>query len=326
MKTRVLFFLLAGFLILPEISNGQIGYLRNKIINKIIDDQVDSIGKTKANENTGNKNTNTTPATTAPATTNSNTNTNTNTNTSSGTRNQSQGNTGNQGAFNLGNLGIGKVTLKYKDEYNFDGSIYMQMETYDKKDVTKMDYYTYYNSATPDAAIDVKTVSGGKDSPQGNSVFVFDGENKCLLMLTESDGNKTGIISTVPSDSALKAQNAGKPVQQPTIVKTGRTRVIAGYKCDEYKVTDVENKTYSNVWASKDIDLKADRTNWSKAGLPSYTTGFEGGLVLAMESYDNKDVLQMKTETIEIKSNIKHSVSPAGYSLMQMNLNQGTGK
>jgi hypothetical protein len=231
-----------------------------------------------------------------------------------------------QGTFNLGNLGIGKVNLKYKDEYNFDGSIYMQMETYDKKDVTKMDYYTYYNSATPDAAIDVKTISGGKDSPQGNSVFVFDGENKCLLMLTETDGNKTGIISAVSGDSALKAQNAGKPVAEPTVVKTGKTRVIAGYKCDEYKVTDVENKTYSNVWASKDIDLKADRTNWSKAGLPAYTTGFEGGLVLAMESYDNKDVLQMKTETIEIKSNIKHSISPKGYSLMQMNLNQGTGK
>jgi hypothetical protein len=319
MKTRILLFILAGFFMLPLNSNGQIGYLRNKIVNKIIDDQIDSIG-TKKTENTGNENTNT------PAKTNTNTNTRTNTNTSTGTQSQTQGNTSSQGAFNLGNLGIGKVDLKYKDEYSFDGSIYMQMETYDKKEVTKMDYYTYYNSTTPNAAIEVKTVSDNKDSSQGNSVFVFDGENKCLLILTEKDGNKSGIISAIPSDSALKAQDEGKPVTQPTIVKTGKTRVIAGYKCDEYKVTDVEDKTYSNVWASKDVDLKADRSNWSKSGMPAYTSEFEGGLVLAMETYDNKDVLQMKTETIEIKPNIKHSVSPTGYSLIQMKYNQGTGK
>ena len=304
MKTKMLFLLLAGFLILPSNSNGQIGYLRNKIVNKIIDDQIDSIGKEKKTENTESQGTNA--------------------NTSTST--QTKENASSQGSFNLGNLGIGKVDLKHKDQYDFDGSIYMQMETYDKKEVTKMDYYTYYNSSSPDVAIEVKTISDDKDAQQANSVFVFDGENKCLLMLTEMDGNKSGIISAIPSDSALKAQNAGKPVTKPTIVKTGKTRVIAGYNCDEYKITDVENKTYSNVWASKDIDLKADRSNWNKAGLPAYTTSFEGGLVLAMESYDNKDVLQMKTETIEIKPNIKHSVSPTGYTLMQMKFNQGTGK
>ena len=323
-----MFFLLAGFFLMPTNSDGQIGYLRNKIVNRIIDDQIDSIGKNSKTENSENQTT--APATqNKNATTNTNTNTKTNTGTSTNTDKSSQQNSGNQGAFNLGNLGIGKVNIKYNDEYKFDGSIFMKMESYDKKDVTKMDYYTYYNSSTPNAAIEVKN-TGEKDenSPQGTSVFIFDGENKCFIMLTDNEENKTGIISTIPSDSTLKAQNKnnGKPETQPTIVKTGRTRVIAGYNCDEYKVTDVEDKTYSNVWASKDVDLKADRSNWGKAGLPTYTTSFEGGMVLAMESFNNKNELEMKMETIEIKKNIQHSVSPKGYNLMQMNFNQGTGK
>jgi hypothetical protein len=311
MKTRLSLFLLAGFLILPFNSNGQIGYLRNKLVNKIIDDQVDSIGKKKKKENSVNQDKSTTPTTS----------------TSTNTQSKSEEKSDNQKSIKLGNLGIGKVDIKYNDEYNFDGSIYMQMETYDKKDVTKMDYYTYFNSATPNAAIETKTISGKEgSSTKGPSVFIFDGENKCFIMLTESDGNKSGIISPVPSDSTLKAQNSGKPETQPTIVKTGRTRVIAGYKCDEYKVTDVENKTYSNVWASKDVDLKADRSNWGKAGLPAYSSGFEGGMVFAMESFNKKNELEMKMETIEIKTNIKHTVSPTGYNLIQMKYNQGTGK
>lgn len=313
MKIRGLFFLLAGLFLMPLNSDGQIGYLRNRIVDKIIDNAIDSLDQSEKSESTENQNANT------PAPARSTTGTSTTTQSKpAGTSSSNQQNPPSQGGFNLGNLGFGKVDLKYKDEYNFTGSIYMKMESYDKKEVTKMDYYTYYNNSTPNAAIEVKSVETPKESDQVNSVFIFDGENKCFIILTDAEGNKSGIISPIPSDSALKAQNTSKPVTPPTIVKTGKTKVIAGYKCDEYRVTDTEAKTYSNVWASKDLNLKADRSNWSKAGLPAYTSEFEGGIVLAMEVYDDKDVLEMKTETIEIKENIKHSVSPTGYTLMQM--------
>ncbi len=42
----------------------------------------------------------------------------------------------------------GKIDIKYNDEYDFTGRIYMQMETYDKNDVIKSDFYTYFNSGT----------------------------------------------------------------------------------------------------------------------------------------------------------------------------------
>jgi hypothetical protein len=321
MKTRLLFIILTGFMMWPVNSNGQIGSrLTNKIVNKIISNEIDSMDKKDG--------TTTTPSRTAPppaATVPSN---RTAQPASSTAKTEIPAEKEEENAaptsFNFGGLGMGKVDIKYKDEYNFDGSIYTVMETYDKKDVTKMDYYTYFNGVNPDAAIEVKGMTDEKGSSEsGTSVFVFDGENKCFLMLIENEDGKTGIISTIPNDSTLKAQNSGKQPAKPTIVKTGKTKVVAGYKCDEYRVTDVENKTYSNVWASKDVNLKADRTNWNRAGLPTYTTEFEGGMVLAMESYSNKDVLEMKMETMEIKNNIKHTVSPKGYNLIQMKFNQG---
>ena len=53
--------------------------------------------------------------------------------------------------------------------------------------------------------------------------FLFDNENKCFLMLIDED-SKTGIISTLPSDSAMAAQAKNQkddPEKQATITKTG---------------------------------------------------------------------------------------------------------
>jgi hypothetical protein len=54
--------------------------------------------------------------------------------------------------------------------------------------------------------------------------------------------------------------------------------------------------------------------------------GFEGGILLANETYDEKGKLTMKSETKEINPNFAHSITVQGYPLRQMNLNQGQPK
>ena len=56
-----------------------------------------------------------------------------------------------------GSLAV-KIDIKYNDEYDFTGRIYMLMETYDKKDVIKSDFYTYFNNNKQNAGIELKTV------------------------------------------------------------------------------------------------------------------------------------------------------------------------
>jgi hypothetical protein len=224
-----------------------------------------------------------------------------------------------------------KIDIKYDDEYKFTGRIYMQMETYDKKDVLKSDYYTYYNSNTLNAGIEmlpVDTKQGDKNVP---TIFLYDNDNKCFMMLLENSGSKTGMISTLPSDSAMAAQaknQKGANPEKATITKTGNSRVIAGYKCDEYKIVDPDKDGYSNVWMTKDVKLKADKKYWGKSGMPTYYNypGFEGSMMLAMESFDKNNKTTMKMETKEINDKYSHSISTVGITFMKMNFGQAGKK
>jgi hypothetical protein len=281
---------------LPVVSNGQGGLLR-KAISKKLDQKIDSAAVKNAKNNAKDQ------------------------------TSQEKAGTKETGRGLFG----GKIDIKYNDEYKFTGRIYMQMETYDKKDVLKSDFYTYYNGNSVTAGIEVKSITTKEGDKAVPSVFVFDGDNKCFLMLIGNSDSKTGIISTLPSDSAMaatKAKTQKGTAEQPTITKTGNSRVIAGYKCDEYKVVEADKDGYSNVWMTKDVKLKADKKYWGKAGMPSYygNPEFEGAMMLAMESFDKNNKPTMKMETQEINDNFSHLISTVGYTFMKMNFGQAGKK
>jgi hypothetical protein len=207
----------------------------------------------------------------------------------------------------------------------------MVTETYDNNDVVKMDFFMYYNSSRPIVGVETKTISkeGGGSEPV-SAVMVMDGENESFIMLTDQGGMKMGIISAIPDESDELTEPDSKPAvksQPPTFTKTGNTREIAGYKCDEYNYTDVEDKTTGKVWFTKDSNLKIDKRGWKNSGMAAFygTEDFNEGIILASESYDTKGKLIMKSETREINPTFPHSISLTGYTLRQMNLGQERG-
>lgn len=232
------------------------------------------------------------------------------------------------GGFNLGALmGGGTVTSKYRESYSFNNRIYMQAEMYDGKDVVKMDYYIYFNDSGSDAGIETKMAGTTDEGDQVAmaSTFIADGTNKSFLMLSDMGGTRFGIISDVPDETTAAAETTPKP----TITKTGNSKVIAGYKCDEYLVKQTGKKEYSKVWLTKDLKLQADKRTFSQAGVTAYYDNPElrDAASLAMESYDDKGKLAMKSETKEINMGFKHTMTTAGYPLRQMNFSQvGTKK
>jgi len=309
MKTRSIFLILVLVILLPVKSNAQAWILRRAIDRKIehkVDSAVDKSDKDdakkrqQADQNQTDKTTSTTSE-------------------KKGTKETGRG------------LFGAKIDTKFEDEYKFTGRIYMQMENYDKKDVVKSDYYTYYNSNTLNAGIEMLPLdskSGDKTYP---TVFLFDNDNKCFMMIVETKDSKTGMISTMPSDSAMAAQAKSQKDANPekaTITKTGNSRVIAGYKCDEYKVVDAGKEGYSNVWMTKDVKLKADKKYWGKAGVPTYYNypGFEGAMMLAMDSFDKNNKPILKMETKEINDKFDHSISTVGLTFMKMNFGQAGKK
>jgi hypothetical protein len=307
MKTRSFFILLLLAFFLSNNSYAQFGALK-RAINKQIDHKIDSSINKSAQDKANEK--------------------------EQADKNQSGQNAGTK-ETGRGLFG-GKIDIKYNDEYQFTGRIYMQMETYDKKEIRKADYYTYFNGNSKSAGIEVKIADPKEDEKTVPTVFLFDGENRCFIMLMESTDSKTGIISTIPSDSAMAAQTKnmkGKTDEKAeadpiTITKTGNSRIIAGYKCDEYKIVDANKEGYAFAWMTKDVNLKADKKYWGKAGMPTYYNypGFEGAMMLAMESFDKNDKPEMKMETKEINDNFNHSISTVGYTFMKLNFGQAGKK
>jgi hypothetical protein len=293
MKTKAFFLLMILCIMFPVASNAQFGALR-KAINKSIDNKIDS-----------SRNKNKEPDSQSG-------------NAGGGTKETGRG------------LFGGKIDIKYNDEYKFTGRIYMIMEMYDKNDVTKSDFFTYFNTNTMNAGIEVKPVDPKNNDKAVPTTFLFDNDNRCFMILLESDGSKTGIISTLPSDSAMTemAKDQKKDPSKAVITKTGNSRMIAGYKCDEYKIVEPEKDGYSNVWMTRDVKIKADKKYWGKAGMPTYYNypGFEGAIMLAMESFDKKNNPVMKMETQEINEDFKNSISTAGYTFMKMNFGQAGKK
>jgi len=332
MKTR---FIIAASLImavLPQVSDGQVGnLLKNKaakVINagaktlgKEIDKEIDTLAQKKAEETRQKawENAEQSQAETNEETAGGETRQTTPTN--------QRAQTG--GGMNFGGILGGKVTLNYKPSYTFNNRMYMEMEMYDKKDVVKMDYFIYFSDNSVNAGFESK-IKGSTDEGEQVTVTtnsIFDGENKVLLLLSDMGTMKMGIISEVPDESTVQPEtqeNSPKPV----VTKTGNSRVIAGYKCDEYIYREAGEKEYGKMWVTKDLKLKGDGRVYSKAGLPSYfgDPSLEGAAVLAMESYDDKEELVMKSETKEINLGYEHVMSTQGYSLRQMNFNQAGSK
>lgn len=292
---------MALFVLLPNVSSAQFGVVR-RAINRQIDHKIDSSIDKSAQDERDKK-----------------------------AKEESEQNKTDEGADkdksapknkNVGLFG-GKIDIKYKDNYDFTGRIYMQMETHDKKDVIKSDFYTYFNSDNMDAGIDLQTVDPKDEKTVISTIFLFDHDNRAFMSLFTSN---IGTISAVPSDSALAAQvkTKGENTKQPVVTKTGNSRMIAGYKCDEYKVVDPEKSGYSLVWMTKDFKVKADTRYWGKSGMPTYYNypGFEGTVMLAMEEYDKNNDLTVKMETKEVDEHFKHSISTVGYTFSKVNFGQ----
>jgi len=234
------------------------------------------------------------------------------------------------GGLNFGGLmGGGKVTSKYRESYSFNNRLYTEMEMYDGKDVARMNYFIYFNTDNANAGFESKMVGSGEGGEQVevNTTFIVDGDNKSFLMMTDMGGMRIGVISEVPDENSTEGQVA-KEDTDATITKTGNTKMIAGYKCDEYKYVDNKTKEYGFIWATKDLRLQADKRTFSKAGMSPYygSKDLDNSVVLGMEGYNKKGELEMKSETKEVNLGYKHSMTTTGYSFRQMNFNQAGEK
>lgn len=311
MKSKALLFLLLFSVLMPVASYGQLGGLVRRAVNRQINNEIDTAVNKKIQEEQA-KNAAEQAAENEEAEENE-------------AAEDDASPSGDPGAAAFGGLFGNKVTLKYSDDYSFTSRIHMITEQYDNKEVLKMNFYMFYSANYPSIGIETETITDDEEQMAMNAKMVMDGENKVFIMLTDINGMKMGTIGEVPEENTTVTGPDGKPVKNytpPEFTKTGNTRVIAGYKCDEYTYKNPGDKTSGKVWFTKDANLKIDKKGWNNSNMSYYygSNAFNDGIILASEAFDNKNKLLNKTETIEINENFPHKISVTGYTLRQMNL------
>jgi len=181
----------------------------------------------------------------------------------------------------LSGINMSGEPVPVADSYTFETLIEMQVESYDKKGKKESEskFITLLNPDSKSMAYQV--VSGDMDE-SGQGMFIIDSENGAAIILNEEKGEKTGIVYGMGAffsslGKTLDEENLDETpedyLNNPNVKKTGRTKTIAGYKCEEYKYTDKDSE--SEVWITKDMQMNTQdffsslfKTNLYSRGIP----------------------------------------------------------
>ncbi len=212
--------------------------------------------------------------------------------------------------------------VDYESDYNFDA--YIQMEISNYKNNGKLDDQVIYDNHVNKTKADYAMVfRDGNDK----STIIFDTENSAMLILSDSDGEKTGFATTL--DPEAMAEMAEKYVEEeaedPAILdaynikKTGKTKNILGYKCDEYLMED--ESTEVHMWLSEKLgkEMRKEWMNNQQTFGAMFMHAYAlNGMVLEYDLLDKDNGKKTIMLVKEIDLNHKHSVATGGYSVMSM--------
>ncbi|GEM_PF-983559 len=170
---------------------------------------------------------------------------------------------------NLNNLmskmGVSIKPVPIKDSYSFNSSVTMSFKSYNKSGKLENDGNIISYFASGNHNIAYKFIDGNIKSSQKEQTgtFIMDYQNKATLILSNEKGKKTGLVyglSDMADDSDRKNDMKDDPnfkeqeesiVANLSIKKTGRSKSILGYNCDEYKYDDEDVSTTS--WITEDV-------------------------------------------------------------------------
>lgn len=209
----------------------------------------------------------------------------------------------------MGQLGAGVTEAKYKPAYKFD--TYMQMEVSDNDD-QKVTYNSYLTRDGSSYAV-IFDADGAK------SVIVFDTKNSTMLMLVENDGEKTGFAMGIDPEAFAGEESDDEGDFSYESFKTGNTKTLLGYKCDEYLIKEEGSEV--RVWSSeklgKEVEKKMFKNQQIFGGAFVHAAGMDG---MALE-YDFKDLESgehgiMKVTEIDLDS--KKTINTSEYTVMSM--------
>lgn len=227
----------------------------------------------------------------------------------------------------LKGIGISGEPVPVEESYSFTAKIQMHLETKDKnnKITSQGEFITYMN---PDQVNFAYEILSGDLNNKGKGIFIVDMKNKATLFLSEEEGAKKGIVYGLDfslEGNALQeeAANTDQEVRNiesinPNIKKTGRTKQIAGYPCEEYVYNDPENEGEIRYWLTDNLNLKTNNYLGSALKSSLWTAGAASGFLMESEAVNKKTGEISLMQVTEVNTSTGKKITMADYQITNL--------
>ncbi|WP_343605427.1 DUF4412 domain-containing protein [Fluviicola sp.] len=172
----------------------------------------------------------------------------------------------------------------YQASYTFSSSVTYRIESPKKANETQEIHYSFGNQV-------IKMEAANQDMSS-----IIDSKNGVMILLNNKDKTAT-VMSTKMMEMAMKQQamnqNQGSEKPAAKVTKTGRTKTILGYKCEEI-IIESDKKTEAWVTSEAGIDVSNIFANMAKTPMSQVPSeAFSGGVLMEMTSYDAEGKAEM---------------------------------
>jgi len=204
-------------------------------------------------------------------------------------------------------------------EYKFDAWFKMQITDYKKngKVDEQVEYDNYLNKINRDYGMEFR-----EDASQ--SIILFDSSRFAMIVLTDDDGEKTGFATGMDPDKVdeiIKEDSPDEAGLKP--LKTGNTKKILGYSCDEYLIEDEESEV--RMWVSEELGKEMHKeilNNPNAFGSTFHYSSAVNGMILEYTLLEKNTGEKNEMLVTDLDLNRSHSISTQGYAIISMNLEE----
>lgn len=207
---------------------------------------------------------------------------------------------------------MGGQNCEISATYGFDHDFEMNMSHFDKKgkEDSKMKMRCFL---TEDGTRFGYQLLDSSEKKAPGAKMVMDMTTKKMITLIDQQGQKMAMCMDMNSPLFQADRQVDDPVQK--MKKTGRTKTILGYACEEYQ--SITEEATTSFWVSKKTSIPMGK--YYKAMSSMKTTPFGGGeglptngMMMLMESVTKKGE-KTTLEVTAIHPNQRTTISTAGY-------------
>jgi hypothetical protein len=210
------------------------------------------------------------------------------------------------------------TNVKVEPTYTFSQTLMMHTTTYKKDKISsESDMEIYLNSSKKTMGFRIIESTTKKD----DITMIYDYTQNAMITLNNKE--MTGMAITLNAFMSREQQEQMKSTQSTTAntntdcKKTGNTKMIQGYKCEEYVCINTERNTKVVMWICPSIFNQNINSSFLGNYLNGYSYPTAAGMAMECLLYKN-DVLETEMEVTQFNKTTTKTISTSAYAINKM--------